>query len=214
VIGVVDDVRSLRGGRDGFSDAPIPTLYVSTRQGELGYPEILATGAGDALALHGHIVDLVRAADPSLLLLRDVTLASQFDEAFLVTRVFGGLIGVFAISALALSVIGIYGVVAFGVARRTREIGIRIALGGTIRDVMRIIMVDGLRFVGIGIAIGLALAVALGRLVRTFLFGVSSLDPVAYAAVCVLFGAVAIVACYLPARRVTRVDPLVALRYD
>jgi putative ABC transport system permease protein len=214
VIGVVDDVRSLRGGGAGFSDAPIPTLYLSSRQAEIGYPEILATGAGDAVVLHGHIVDLVRAADPSLLLLRDVTLASQFDEAFLVTKVFGGLIGVFAVSALALSIIGIYGVVAFGVARRTREIGIRIAVGGTIRDVMRIIMLDGLRFVGIGIAVGLALAVALGRLVRIFLFGVSPLDPVAYAAVCLLFGIVAIVACYLPARRVTRVDPLVALRSD
>jgi putative ABC transport system permease protein len=160
------------------------------------------------------VVDAVRAADPSLILSRAATLASQFDAPRLETRIFGGLIGVFAAVALILSIIGIYGVVAFGVARRTRELGIRIALGGTSRDVMRVVVLGGLRFVGIGIGIGLLLAVALGRVLKLFLFGVSPLDPVAYVAVALLFGAVAIVSCYLPARRVLRIDPLIALRSD
>ena len=214
IIGVVDDIRTLRGGSAGFTDTPVPTLYLSTRQALSAYPEILLTGRGDVLALRARLADLIRAADPSLILIRDLTLASQFDEAMLVTRVFGGLIGVFALSALALSIIGIYGVVAFGIAQRTREIGIRIALGGTPGDVMRVIVKEGLRFVTVGLAVGLLLAAGVGRLVKTFLYGVSPLDPIAYATVCLAFGAVAIVACWWPARRVTRIDPLIALRAD
>jgi ABC-type antimicrobial peptide transport system permease subunit len=115
---------------------------------------------------------------------------------------------------LVLSIIGIYGVVAFGVARRTREIGIRIALGGTPRDVMRVVVLDGVRFVAIGIAIGLVLSAGLGRLMKAFLFGVSPLDPITYAGGAAVFALVAIVACWWPARRVTRVDPLIALRAE
>jgi ABC-type antimicrobial peptide transport system permease subunit len=142
------------------------------------------------------------------------TLAGQVDPALLETRIFGGLIGLFALAALVLSIIGIYGVVAFGVARRTREIGIRIALGGTPRDVMRVVMTDGMRFVAIGLAIGLVLSAGLGRTIKAFLFGVSPLDPITYAGGAATFALVAIAACWWPARRVTRVDPLIALRAD
>jgi len=214
VIGVVADVGQVWRGPDGSSVEPVAMLYITARQAEIAYPEILATGNGDPLTVRGRVVDAVRAADPSLILSRAATLASQFDAPRLETRIFGGLIGVFAAVALILSIIGIYGVVAFGVARRTRELGIRIALGGTSRDVMRVVVLGGLRFVGIGIGIGLLLAVALGRVLKLFLFGVSPLDPVAYVAVALLFGAVAIVSCYLPARRVLRIDPLIALRSD
>ncbi len=215
VIGVVDDINEFRGGGRGYSNGPRPKLYLSARQAFSGYPEILATGRGDVQALHAHIVDFVRAADPTMVLLRDTpTLADQVDPALFETRVFGGLIGVFAVSGLFLSVIGIYGVVAFGVARRTREIGIRLALGGTPGDVMRVVMGDGARFVVVGIGLGLLLSTAFGRLIRIVLFGVSPLDPVAYAGVAALFALVAVAACWWPARRVTRVDPLIALRAD
>jgi predicted permease len=214
VVGVVDDVRSFRGGGRGYSDEPIPTLYLSERQALTGYPKILATGRGDALALHARLVDLIHALDPPMQMFRDVTLASQLDPALMETRVFGGLVGVFAASALALSIIGIYGVIAFGVAQRTRELGIRLALGGTPREVMRMVVVDGLRFVGVGLVLGLLLSTALGRLEKSFLFGVSTLDPLAYAAVCALFGIVAIAACCWPALRISRIDPLIALRAE
>ena len=214
IVGVVDDVRSLRGGGRGFTNEPLPTLYLTERQALSGYPEILATGRGDVLAIRSHVLDLVRAADPMMMTFRETTLANQADQALLVTRVFGGLVGLFAFSALVLSIIGIYGVVAFGVAQRTREIGIRIALGGTSRDVIRMIVTDGLRFVGVGLAIGLLLSAGLARLEHSFLFGVSTLDPLVYASVCVLFGCVALLACWWPARRVSRVDPLIALRAD
>ena len=214
VIGVVDDVPSMRGGARGYSTAPVPTLYVSTRQALSGYPEILATGAGDVRALRAHIVELVRAADPALMLLPDITLASQVAPALADTRIFGSMIGAFALSALVLSLIGIYGVVAFGVARRTREIGIRIALGGTPRDIMRVVVGEGMRFASVGIALGLLLSAGLGRLIKSFLYDVSPLDPAVYAVVCVGFGVIAMAACWWPARRVTHVDPLVALRAE
>ena len=215
IIGVVDNERRLRGGSRGFTDAPLAMPYVSARQALTYAPELLLTGRGDVMALRLQAVALLRAADRNMILFpRELTLASQFGEALLVTRVFGGLIGAFAVAALGLSIIGIYGVVAFSVAQRTREIGIRIALGGTSRDVMRVIVVDGLRFVGVGLLAGVVLAAALAQVLKTMLFGVSSIDPVAYTAVCLLFGAVAVLACYWPARRAARVDPLVALRSD
>jgi putative ABC transport system permease protein len=160
------------------------------------------------------MVNLLREIDPTVSLGRETTLASQFDQALLVMKVFGGIIGALAASALFLSIIGIYGVVAFGVAQRTHEIGIRIALGGTASTVLRMIAGEAFRFVALGVIIGLAVAAALGRVMKTLLFGVSALDPLTYAIVAIVFGVVAFVACVVPARRVTRVDPLVALRAD
>jgi ABC-type antimicrobial peptide transport system permease subunit len=160
------------------------------------------------------MVDFVRAADPSMVLFSGTTLASQFDEAYLVTKVFGAVIAAFASGALLLAVVGIYGVVAFGIVQRTREIGIRVALGGTPRDVLRMLVGESLRFAGTGIGLGLVLSIGLGRFVRVFLAGVSPLDPLTYAVVIPLFALTALVACYIPARRATRIDPLSALRVE
>ncbi len=214
VIGVVDDVRQLRGGGRGFSVDAQPTMYVSSRQAVTRYPELLARGTGGALPVRSAMVNLLREIDPTVSLGRETTLASQFDQAFLVMKAFGGIIGALAASALFLSIIGIYGVVAFGVAQRKHEIGIRIALGGTASTVLRMIAGEAFRFVAAGMIIGLVVAAALGRVMKTLLFGVSALDPLTYLTVAVVFGAVAFVACVVPARRATRVDPLVALRAD
>jgi len=215
IIGVVDDLRQLRGNAAGYSNEAIPMLYVSTRQALSGYPELLVTGGGDIAALRSHVVDLVRTVDPSVMFAHDMaTLADQNAQALMITRIFGGLIGIFAVAALALSIMGIYGVVAFGVARRVREIGIRIALGGRPADVMRIVVRDGARAVFIGVAFGLVLSAGLGRMLRVFLFGVSPLDPATYLGAAAVFTLVAIAACWWPARRVARVDPLIALRAE
>lgn len=214
VVGVVDDVRQLRGGRDGWSIDPEPTIYLSPRQAVTRYPELLATGPGSVLLIRSMLVTLLRGEDPTAFVGRELTLASQFDQAFLVTKVFGGVIGALAGAALLLSVIGIYGVVSFGVAQRTHEIGIRIALGGTTSRVLRMIASEAARFVSVGILLGLGLSLALSRVMKILLFGVSSIDPLTYAVVAIVFGAVAFFACVIPARRVTRVDPLVALRSD
>ncbi|HEV8445480.1 MAG TPA: ADOP family duplicated permease [Gemmatimonadaceae bacterium] len=214
IIGVVDDVRRMRGGSRGFTDAPLLTPYVSTRQGLTYTPELILTGRGDVAPLRSQAVSLVRSEDPNVILSTFSTLASLQGEALLVTRVFGGLIVALAAAALGLAIVGIYGVIAFGVEQRTREIGIRIAFGATSGDAVRMIMVDSVRFVAYGLIAGVVLAIALARVIRTMLFGVSSVDPLSYGAVCALFGAVAVLACYWPARRAARIDPLVALRTD
>ena len=121
---------------------------------------------------------------------------------------------VFAGVGLFLAALGIYGVLAYSVARRTREIGIRLALGADRRDVLGMVIREGARLVIVGVAVGLLAASCLTRLLRNQLFGVSPTDPVVLAEVVLVLLAVALLACFLPARRATRVDPMEALRYE
>ncbi len=124
------------------------------------------------------------------------------------------LVGAFAAAALLLAAAGIYGVMAYSVARRTRELGVRIALGATAGDVLRLVLGQGLGTTAIGVAIGVAGSLALTGMIRSLLFGVSAFDPLTLAAVTLLLAAVSLFACWIPARRATRVDPLEALRYE
>jgi ABC-type antimicrobial peptide transport system permease subunit len=125
-----------------------------------------------------------------------------------------GLLAAFGVLALVLAVIGIYGVMAFSAAQRTRELGIRLALGAEPRDVLGLILRDGAKLSGLGVGLGVTGALAASRAVSSLLFGVSPTDPLTFTAVVGLLGSASLLACYIPARRATRVDPVVALRQE
>jgi predicted permease len=213
IVGVVENVRDLQGGRYGIHADPRLDAYFSARQITPSRVTVLLRARGDVSAVQAGAQAIGRRVDPNVFT-TVYTRAHDLEIQLMATRLFGALIGTFAISGLALSIIGIYGIVAYGIAQRTREIGVRIALGGTSRDVLTLILRQSLRFVAIGLVAGVLVSLAMSRGLQALLFGVSPTDPLTYLVACALFAAIATLACYLPARRVTRIDPMVALRSD
>jgi predicted permease len=155
----------------------------------------------------------IRSTDPSIPVYNVATMDELVGRQTAQSRFTMWLMGIFAACALMLAVVGIYGVMSYLVTQRTREIGIRLALGAADGDILRLVVGNGARLIGVGIAIGVVASIALSRLVTTLLFGVTAWDPASAAAVGVL-AAVAVAACYLPAARAVRIDPLRALRCD
>jgi ABC-type lipoprotein release transport system permease subunit len=156
----------------------------------------------------------VRSADPRLMVQNIRDLNSLMDQSLVQTRMLTHLSASFGLLAVLLAVIGLYGVVSHEVVQRTGEIGIRMALGARRRDVLFLFLGNSLKVIAVGLALGTALAFALARVLRTFLFEVEPTDPATFAGVAILFTAVALLACYIPARRATKVDPMTVLRYE
>jgi predicted permease len=209
VIGVTED-----GKYAGLNEDGRPFFYRSLWQSYSGSTSVVVRAATDPQKLVASVRGEVNRLDPNMPIAAARTLVERMSLPLFPARVAAWVLGSFGLLALGLSAIGIYGVMSYSVSKRKREMGIRMALGAQRADVLKLILGQGMTLVLIGVAVGLIASFALTRLIQGVLFGISATDPPTFAAIAVLLTAVALVACYLPARRATKVEPMVALRYE
>ena len=209
IVGVVGDVKQLALNLD------TPSLYYAIPQrGSWPLMDIVVRTNGSPESLLPAIRQKVHDLDASLALANVNTMDQWMSNSAAQPRLNTQLLSVFAIGALLIAAIGIYGVLAYSVNQRTREIGLRMALGATPGNVLRLVVGEGMKVVLIGVVIGLAGGLALGKAVSSLVFGVPVRDPATFVVVAVILSAIALAACAIPARRAARVDPMVALRYE
>jgi putative ABC transport system permease protein len=208
IVGVVADNKLY-----GLDNPARLEVYSPYRQRPSADMSLVVRSAVDPASLTSAVRAAVATIDKDQPIFDVHTMQQLVDDSISTRRLTLVLLGIFSALALILAAIGIYGVMAYTVVLRTQEIGIRIALGAQQKDVLRLILGQGARIAFFGVAIGLTVAAALARLLSSLLFSVSASDPVTFAAVAVMLVAVALLACYIPARRALRVDPIIALRY-
>jgi putative ABC transport system permease protein len=213
IVGVVGDVRQM-----GLDVPPRPEMYIPYRQIDtqpwFGPRDLAVRTAGDPMDLVGDIKRIVYAVDPAQPVSNIRTLDEVLDEDVAARRVGTTLLTAFAAFALVLAVVGIYGVIAYFVAQHVPEIGVRIALGAQQADIVRLVVMKGVKLALAGVVVGVILGVAATRLMASLLFGIGATDLATFAGGAVLLLLLALVASYLPARRATSVDPIVALRAE
>jgi putative ABC transport system permease protein len=212
VVGVAGDVR-----HRGLAEPPRPEIFLSSLQSELSWSEaVLAvrTAAADPTMLAAPIKAALREVDPNVPLARVRTMDEIVQRSLAEPRLFAWLVGAFAVAALALAAIGLYGLVSYTVTQRSREMGIRLALGATGAGVVRLILAQGVRLATVGAVLGVAGGLAATRVLVGLVKGVEPNDPATFTAVVAVLFAIAVIAAYLPARRAARVDPIRALRVE
>jgi putative ABC transport system permease protein len=211
IVGVADDARY-----GGITTPAVPVVYVPYGQGAQGTTNlyIVARTVGDPVALVGPIRQIVSELDRDLPIANVATMDARMDTAVARPRLQTTVFSVFALVAILLAVVGIYGVMSYSVSQRAKEIGIRLALGSSRRDVVVLVFRSGFVLVAAGIVLGLAAALTLARVMRTMVFQVSTTDPMVFGAIAMLLLATAACAAWIPARRAARLDPLVTLRAE
>jgi putative ABC transport system permease protein len=208
IVGVVRDIRSV-----SLTEPPKPTVYLPVLQA----PQrafYFVVRAPNAAALGSAVRAALRKVDREQAIYDVLTLEEMRSAALGNPRFMLVLVGLLATLALVLAAVGIYSIVSYSVARRIPEIGIRMALGAESRDIFSLVVSQAVRLVGAGLIGGIAIALATTRLMTTLLFGITATDPVTFVSICIIIGAIALIASYVPANRATKVDPLVAIRYD
>jgi putative ABC transport system permease protein len=208
IVGIVGDTRQY-----GLDEPPRPTVYVNLFQRPRSAVTLTMLSDADTRLVTSAARGILQDLDPEIP--AEFRTFAQVYSASLGSRRFNVmLIGFFGITALLLATAGVFGVMAYSVSRRTREIGVRVALGAGSGDVLRMILSQGLRTIFIGVAIGIAGSLALTRTVESLLFGVTATDPLTFGGVTLLLIGAALLACFIPARRATKVDPMISLRYE
>jgi putative ABC transport system permease protein len=212
IVGIVADIKHFSMRED-----PLPEMYVPYTQKQ--WPSMLTMNVAvrakaDLGSMTSSVREAIHSSDPDLPIAKLAPLTTLVDDSMTEPRFATLLLASFAGLALLLATIGMYGVISYSVAQRTQEIGIRMALGAPRGNVFGMVLAQGARLAGLGIVIGLGAALAVTRLLASFLYGVQPADPFTFAAVSAILTVVALLACYLPARRATRVDPIIALRHE
>jgi putative ABC transport system permease protein len=209
IVGIVGDVLQRTPGQPAAAQLFLPYTQRSGRT-----VRIIVRAEGDPLALAPSVREQIRALDPNLPLAEATPLQDVVTRSVARPRFYMSLLTLFAAVALALSATGIFGVMSYAVAQQSKEIGIRMALGAQPRDVLRMVVGEGLLLVLLGVVIGVGAGVALSHYLTSLFFGVSPANPVTYLEVALLMIAIALIACLLPALRAVRVNPMTALRYE
>jgi predicted permease len=197
-----------------LNEKPMPFVYLPLYQVYRATMIINARVTGDPLAFGKTVEKTIHELNSDLVVFDITTLELREQIASFGQRIAGTFVGAFGLLALVLAAVGIYGVTAYTTRQRTHEIGIRMALGASKRDILRLVLGHGLRLTLLGLGLGLAVSFALTRYLRSLLLGVTSTDALTFSSVAILLCAVALFACFIPARRAMRVDPIVALRYE
>jgi putative ABC transport system permease protein len=215
IIGIVPRTRNEAPGEENIEKLNFPEMYLCSAQlAQEDVVLLVRVASGDPLALAGAVTREVQAIDPDQPVALISTMEKNIGASLAGRRLTMTLLGAFAGLALVLASVGIYGVMALSTTQRTRELGIRLALGASRGDVLRLVLRQGILLVGLGLAAGLLGAFLAGRTVSSLLYGVGSLDVAALVSALVMLAAVAFVACYLPARRASLLDPIEALRTE
>jgi putative ABC transport system permease protein len=209
IVGIVDDIHY-----SWINKQELPTIYRSYRQAPPFYTSLVLRTEGDPLTFVTAVRSETAAVDPNLPLFDVLPFDKVIADSIVGIAYVAAMMAILGLIALVLASVGIYGVMSYSVGERTHEIGVRMAMGATSKDVQKLILGNGLLLTIIGMAIGLPLALGIAYALSSILFGVKVADPFAFVELPLLLAAVATLACYLPARRAVRMDPLTALRYE